>query len=589
MSYERTQHAIHLPGSTQRGAAFIVMLVILILGVAAVMVNSLSSAGARIERDVKTTEVLAQARDALISDASVNSDYGPGNMYCPDTNDNGESDAGGTDDCPQYIGRLPWKTLGLPDLRDASGERLWYTLSRNVRRYDSVRPLNSDTAGTYTASTLSVTGSSSESNLLAIVFSPGDNVSGQRRSDNTAACTTTGTSIKENRCAANYLEGSNDDLSDDTTQNLNYQNANTAALLNDRLVTITRDQLMERTEKRVGGEIGNILENYYSAWGAFPFPAAFADPSTSTFTGQVGNYEGLLPVGDNIQPTWAGIPTVQFPSGGGSSDPCELRVGVVPNSRWRCENITLSAGKTIRITGTLNDVGRGLWRPHNVNNICEVRAKDSGGNNILASEELVSVSVTGTLNPDGSATIVFQAQGKTGGSNLDRIELRDISDFTTDIRNYSTYDCNPKLNALDTDYNPTHSSPVIPKWLLNDANYGFDGAAYGNQWHKLTYYAVADEYAPGGDHSCSPTPCLTVSGQNGGNNVKAVVVMTGRTLTGQTRTATTALCPATGTNIATAACISNYLEGGNPTAGDRSFENQTRSATFNDQVIVISP
>jgi hypothetical protein len=26
----------------------------------------------------------------------------------------------------QRMGRLPWKTLRLPDLRDGHGERLWY-------------------------------------------------------------------------------------------------------------------------------------------------------------------------------------------------------------------------------------------------------------------------------------------------------------------------------------------------------------------------------------------------------------------------------------------------------------------------------
>src|SRR5690606_298057 len=29
----------------------------------------------------------------------------------------------------QRLGRLPWKTLGLPDLRDGHGERLWYAVS----------------------------------------------------------------------------------------------------------------------------------------------------------------------------------------------------------------------------------------------------------------------------------------------------------------------------------------------------------------------------------------------------------------------------------------------------------------------------
>lgn len=555
MSHVRTNHAIQHPGNAQKGAAFIVMLVILVLGVAGVMVNSLNSAGARIERDVKTSEVLALARDTLISEAAIEvnlaSHHYPGSLPCPDTDDDGSANAGGSGDCPQYIGRLPWKTLGLPDLRDASGERLWYTLSRNVRRYGSVRFLNSDKAGT-----LNLTGTYSDSDLMAIIFSPGDNVSGQSRSENTALCSTTSTSIIENRCAANYLEGSNANLSNGTTQNLNYQNMNSVALLNDKLVTVSRDRLMERTEKRVGGEIRKILKTYYEAWGAFPFPALLDNPSTASFTGLVGNYEGLLPVGDSGQPTWVGIPSVSF-GGSGSVSSCELRDGVAASSRWRCLDISISAGETITITGTLNNIGRGLWRPHHTSNICEVRARNSSGTNVLATSVLDDVTVEGTLNSDGSATIVFQAKGKAGYSTLQRIELRDILDYTSDIKSYN--------NASPT-CPQTPTSPTIPKWL-------FDDATDGNDWHTLVFYAVAEEYAPGGNHSCSPTPCLTVNGQNGGTDIPALIVMSGRTLA----------------NPHPSDSLSDYLEGENQSIGDRTFENQTRSSTFNDQVFIITP
>jgi hypothetical protein len=33
----------------------------------------------------------------------------------------------------ERLGRLPWKTLGLPDLRDGDGERLWYAVSSATR------------------------------------------------------------------------------------------------------------------------------------------------------------------------------------------------------------------------------------------------------------------------------------------------------------------------------------------------------------------------------------------------------------------------------------------------------------------------
>ncbi|MDO8311328.1 MAG: hypothetical protein Q7T25_05255, partial [Sideroxyarcus sp.] len=108
MSYARFNHAHHRLGSTQSGAAFIVMLVIMVLGITTILVGSLSSAGTKIKRDVKTAEALAQAKDALIGKAAIDTVYPPGNFPCPDTDNDGVSDAGGADDCPQYIGRLPW-------------------------------------------------------------------------------------------------------------------------------------------------------------------------------------------------------------------------------------------------------------------------------------------------------------------------------------------------------------------------------------------------------------------------------------------------------------------------------------------------
>jgi type II secretory pathway pseudopilin PulG len=546
----------------QKGAVFIVMLVILVLGVATVLVASLSSAGLTIARDVKTSEALAQAKEALIGKSASYNDY-PGSFPCPDTDDDGEANpiGGPANECPHYIGRLPWKTLGIPDLHDAGGERLWYALSRNVRRYAPVRPLNSDKTGT-----LNVTGSYADNNLLAIVFAPGSPVGSQGRSTTSAACITTGTSIPANLCATNYLEGSNDDLNTGASPNANFQSANSAIQFNDQLATISHDQLFATVEKRIAREIKNVLHTYYAAWGAFPFAATFADPTVAAnFKGSVGTYSGLIPVDDQTYiPTWSASPTSSY---GGLS--CVRKDGYdFGNARWRCgaawdspdfdSNVTIPAGVTFTITGYLNNVGRGLWRPHNINNVCEVRARDSGGNTVLASTLFApnSVSITNTLDTNGRATIVFQATGKTGGSTLQRIELRDILSYKTDITNNNDKDLCPLTPA---------TSPVAPTWL-------FDDATRFNNWHQVAYYSVAEEFAPGGDHTCSPLPCLTVNGQNGGSNVHAVIVTTGRDITGNRPTST----------------LTDYLEGQNSTP-DTTFENKTRSTTFNDQVIIIAP
>ena len=101
----------------------------------------LTAAIARSATGPRTTAVsdqaLATAREALIAHATsrpLDEIVGPGYLPCPDLDDDGwaESTCGSmTGETGQWqrLGRLPWKTLGLPDLRDAFGERLWYAVS----------------------------------------------------------------------------------------------------------------------------------------------------------------------------------------------------------------------------------------------------------------------------------------------------------------------------------------------------------------------------------------------------------------------------------------------------------------------------
>src|SRR5574340_734766 len=166
--------------SRQRGAALMVMLVILVAGAASALVGALSTTTLKNARQETTSNALAQAKDALIGYAVKvqvsSSDIAcadpptyanpncqrPGDLPCPDMDNDGdaESNCGDASGSNQYkrLGRLPWKTLGLPDLRDGSGERLWYAVSNNFKnntRTTCTAPgqagcLNSDTVGTIT-------------------------------------------------------------------------------------------------------------------------------------------------------------------------------------------------------------------------------------------------------------------------------------------------------------------------------------------------------------------------------------------------------------------------------------------------------
>ncbi len=267
----------------QRGAALMIMLVIMVVGAATVLVGSLNSSGLRIERDKITADALAQAKEALIGLAVTYIDF-PGSLPCPDTDDDGTSDAGGTDECPNYIGRLPWKTLGLADLRDGAGEKLWYTLSRNVRRYASVRPLNSDTPGT-----LDISGTQVANGMMAIVFAPGSTLAGQNRS-NTAI---SGCANNPSRCASNYLEGRNADPSPGSAPNTNYQSSNTVIPFNDQLISISRDQIFQLVEKRIAREAKACLDSHATVnANTYPWAAPVEKPNHST-TDEI--YFGRIP------------------------------------------------------------------------------------------------------------------------------------------------------------------------------------------------------------------------------------------------------------------------------------------------------
>jgi type II secretory pathway pseudopilin PulG len=75
----------------------------------------------------------------------------PGDLPCPDRNNDGIAE--GNCSTSARLGRLPWRTLGLGDIRDGSGERLWYAVSDRYKNNTRVWPLNTDTPGSWTVRT----------------------------------------------------------------------------------------------------------------------------------------------------------------------------------------------------------------------------------------------------------------------------------------------------------------------------------------------------------------------------------------------------------------------------------------------------
>lgn len=247
-----------------------VMLVIMVMGALTFLVSSLSKSGMQIERDKVTAAALAQAKEALIGYAASAST--PGKLPCPeDTSRIGTSTEGqalsSCSNSSPTIGRLPWRTLGLGDIRDANGDKLWYVLSAGFRN----SPINSDTPAQLTVDGIS-------NKAVAIIFSVGAPINGQSRP------TPTSSSPPD---ITQYLDSSNNG-GGNTFVSTGPGN------FNDRLLLVTHDDLFHVVEKRVAREVVNALDEYYCGFANvdssgscitlggnryYPSPADFNDTS----------------------------------------------------------------------------------------------------------------------------------------------------------------------------------------------------------------------------------------------------------------------------------------------------------------------
>lgn len=235
----------------QRGVALLAILALLGVGALYYALSGIGADRIVLARDRITQDALSRAKRALIARAATDGNR-PGSLPCPDRVTNipgsnvpgdGIADMLSGNDCPAYIGRLPWRTLGLEKLVDGQGELLWYALSRSLRDDNSAEPINTDTA-----LSLSLDG---RSGLAALVFAPGTPTANQ-----------TG---RPSHNLADYLDGGNAD--GDALFVSGPQGPN----LNDRILAISRDELFRPVQSRIAGEIGKALAEYYSTHRYFPY------------------------------------------------------------------------------------------------------------------------------------------------------------------------------------------------------------------------------------------------------------------------------------------------------------------------------
>ncbi len=194
------------------GAALLILLMIITISAASFLLTGTSRLQGLLDRPYKNSVVLSQAKVALIaysrlSDTDLSSATGLRHRYlpCPDLDGDGlEETPCGTSSAE---GWLPWQTLGLPPLRDASATCLRYFVSSSYKQGAGVVPSIDPSlpAGDFTLNNPSQVISA---NAVAVIAAPGSVLLGQSRTMALGSRTECGSSLLSNAVnqAVNYMD-----------------------------------------------------------------------------------------------------------------------------------------------------------------------------------------------------------------------------------------------------------------------------------------------------------------------------------------------------------------------------------------------
>ena len=170
------------------------MLIVVVMGSMFAVTSQLEFVSRKYSRDEATLKSLALAREALIAYAMTyrdnNSNEVFGYLPCPDSSGDGAEDTNDGTQCRNTsstsaaIGLFPYKTLGLPDLRDSEGGCLWYAVSGKFKAQSNNKytPLNWDTQGQFSIVGTTVAPEQGDGGAVAVIFAAGPPLSGQSRS-----------------------------------------------------------------------------------------------------------------------------------------------------------------------------------------------------------------------------------------------------------------------------------------------------------------------------------------------------------------------------------------------------------------------
>ena len=170
-----------------RGNGLLAVLLILgLLAAAGLLANGELASLARMRAQARSLAALSQARAALLGYAISYAERHPGEGYgylpCPDAGNTGSTPIGacGMRELGRF-GRLPWRTLGLPALRDGWNECLWYAVAASVKHNPKALALNWDSPGQFLLTAPQGSPLSPDARIVAVLLAPGPALATQQR------------------------------------------------------------------------------------------------------------------------------------------------------------------------------------------------------------------------------------------------------------------------------------------------------------------------------------------------------------------------------------------------------------------------
>ena len=544
----------------QHGAALLALMAIIMLGGMWFLLYVVQPVNRVVAEREHNAKVLYEAKQAVlgwvVKNALDSTDWNPGKLPCPEALGNFTVPPNASEGTMQgfcggavtAVGRVPWKSLGIDKPYDATGEVLWYVVAPGWKRDNNTTPepalgIHSNSIGAFTVDGIAPAIAGANAAVAAIIAPGRRLVTSPIASQTTKGCAAQSQfrSTFPPADSTHYLECQ--DIAGASLRTGVVDNG-TNEVFNDQVVLITAADVLDAIEPVVAARIqrdvvaklqtdyhnaswgGTATEPYYPFAVSYPAPPATLDAATSDFKGTLATAQGLLPMTastcnaltagrcDANFIAWVPASATGVRTGGDPTLTFSADCSASTSTQIECRFdytvllcLTCSVSVDVRIQATASNVGRA------------VRNLDATG-----ASGLTTPTLTAPLQADGSALGTYVGSIPANSGAVPGL-------------------CGSLIGLLCQASNVIVRIPigVFQEQIVNPATSDTWYWFTANNWHRVTYFAVASPNTPGGSRNCTgASNCLGVTFDVGTslNDKRAILALAGRSVkdtTGTTR------------------------------------------------------